>query len=89
MSIGWRTLGLSKNAVQRGKLQAEDDKGPPDKQKHFQPGIYVRFIHVYACITLWSSSKKQKKCNGKKSPVVVIDDKENDQPQANGSNNTV
>ena len=31
------------------KLQAEDDEGPPDKQKHFQQGIYV--IHVLACIT--------------------------------------
>lgn len=31
------------------KLQAEDDEGPPDKQKHFQQGIYV--IHVFACIT--------------------------------------
>ena len=31
------------------KLQAEDDEGPPDKQKYFQQDIYV--IHVFACIT--------------------------------------
>ena len=42
-------------------------------------------------ITSWilASCKKQKKDKGKKSLVVIIEDKENDQLETNGSSNIV